>query len=114
MRVHYLEVVTSDVNAVCSTYERLHGLKFGPPDSTLGGARVAKNPGGGLLGIRAPMSDAEAPVVRPYVLVDDIDEAARVAAKCGGVIAHEPMELPGHGKFAIFIQGGIQHGVWQV
>ncbi len=32
----------------------------------------------------------------------------------GGEIAHPPMEIPGHGRFAIFIQGGIHHGLWQV
>ena len=28
-------------------------------------------------------------------------------------IAHPPMELPGHGTFAIYLQGGIHHGLWQ-
>jgi hypothetical protein len=32
----------------------------------------------------------------------------------GGEIAHPPMEIPGHGKFAIFIQGAIQHALWQL
>ena len=29
-------------------------------------------------------------------------------------IAHPPMELPGYGTFAIYIQGGIQFGLWQL
>ena len=53
-------------------------------------------------------------MVRPYWLVDDIDAAAAAAVKAGAEIAHPPMALPGHGKFAIYIQGGIQHGLWQV
>ena len=64
--------------------------------------------------VRAPMHETEEPVVRPYLLVDDIDAAAKAAEEAGGEIAHPPMEIPGHGKFAIFIQGGIHHGVWQV
>ncbi len=28
-------------------------------------------------------------------------------------MAHPPMEIPGHGTFAIYIQGGIHHGFWQ-
>jgi predicted enzyme related to lactoylglutathione lyase len=113
MQVHYLEIVTKDVDAVCATYAKLHGVTFGPGDAGLGGARTAPLPGGGLLGVRAPMHETEEPVVRTYLLVDDIDAAAKAAEEAGGTIAHPPMEIPGHGKFAIFIQGGIHHGVWQ-
>ena len=67
-----------------------------------------------MLGVRAPMHETEEPVVRPYLLVDDIEAAVTAAVKPGGEIAHPPMEIPGHGTFAIFIQGGIHHGLWQV
>ena len=60
------------------------------------------------------MHEAEDPVVRPYLLVDDIEAAVEAAKEAGGEIAHPPMEIPGHGKFAIYIQGGIQTGLWQV
>ena len=83
-------------------------------DAGLGGARTAPLPGGGMLGVRAPMHEAEEPVVRPYLLVNDIEAAVAAAVEQGGEIAHPPMELPGHGTFAIFIQGGIHHGLWQV
>ena len=51
---------------------------------------------------------------RAYVLVDDVDAAAEAAKAAGGEIVHPPMEIPGHGKFAIYVQGGIHHGLWQV
>ena len=70
--------------------------------------------GGGRCGVRAPMHEAEEPAVRPYVLVDDIEAAAEAAKAAGGEIAHPPMEIPGHGKFAIYILGGIHHGLWQL
>jgi predicted enzyme related to lactoylglutathione lyase len=92
----------------------LYGGGFSDPDPVLGNARTAALPSGGLLGVRAPMHETEEPVVRPYVLVDDIDAAAKAAEASGGEIAHPPMELPGHGKFAIYIQGDIHHGLWQV
>ncbi len=114
MQVQYLEIVTPDVDAVCSTFARLHGVNFSEPESGLGKARTAPLPGGGLLGVRAPMHEREKPVVRPYILVDDIDAAAEAAQAAGGEIAHPPMEIPGHGRFAIFIQGGIHHGLWQL
>jgi predicted enzyme related to lactoylglutathione lyase len=114
MQIHYLEIVTNEIDAVCASYAHLHGVSFSDPEAGLGGARTAALANGGLLGVRAPMHETEEPVVRPYLLVDNIDAAAAAAAAAGGEIAHPPMEIPGHGKFAIFIQGGVQHGLWQV
>jgi len=114
MQVHYLEIVTHEVDATCATHEQLHGVKFSKGDPGLGNARTANLANGGIIGVRAPMHESEEPVVRPYVLVKDIDTAAVTAVKAGGEIAHPPMEIPGHGKFAIYIQGGIHHGLWQV
>jgi predicted enzyme related to lactoylglutathione lyase len=66
-----------------------------------------------MVGVRAPMSESEEPVVRPYWLVDNIESAVAAAVEAGGEVAHPPMEIPGHGTFAIYIKGGIQHGLWQ-
>ena len=60
------------------------------------------------------MHEAEETVVRPYWLVGDIEAAVAAAAAAGGEVAHPPMEIPGHGTFAIYIQGGIHHGLWQL
>jgi predicted enzyme related to lactoylglutathione lyase len=114
MKVQYLEIVTPDVDGVCATYATLHGVSFSEPEAGLGNARTASLPGGGLLGVRAPLHETEAPVVRPYILVDDIEAAFRAAQAGGGAVAHPPMEIPGRGMFAIFVQGGIHHGLWQL
>jgi predicted enzyme related to lactoylglutathione lyase len=114
MQVHYLEIVAADAEATCRALEKLHGVHFSAPEAGLGNARTARLGNGGLIGVRAPMHDTETPVVRPYVLVEDIDAAAGAAQEAGGEIAHPPMEIPGHGKFAIYFQGGIQHGLWQL
>ena len=66
-----------------------------------------------MVGVRAPMHETEEPVVRPYWLVDDIEAAVAAAVEAGGKVAHPPMEIPGHGTFAIYIQGGVHHGLWQ-
>ena len=113
MQVQYLEIVTKDVDAVCATYAKLYGVTFGDAKPSLGNARTAPLSDGGRIGVRAPMHEAEEPVVRPYVLVKDIDAAAKAAEEAGAMIAHPPMELPGEGKFAVFIQGDVHHGVWQ-
>jgi predicted enzyme related to lactoylglutathione lyase len=113
MQIHYLEIVTSEVDAVCIAYAAINLVQFGKPDATLGNARTAALPGGGLVGVRAPMHETEQPVVRPYWLVDDIEASVAAAMEVGGELAHPPMEIPGHGTFAIYIQGGIHHGLWQ-
>ena len=114
MQIHYLEIVTGAVDAVCAAYAAAAGVSFGEPDAGLGNARTAALPGGGLVGVRAPMHESEEPVVRPYWLVDDIEAAVAAAVEAGGEIAHPPLEIPGHGTFAIYIQGGIHHGLWQL
>jgi hypothetical protein len=50
-------------------------------------------------------------IVTPEV---DATCAAAEAIERGGTIAHLPLEIHGHGKFAIYIHGGIHHGLWQV
>lgn len=114
MQIHYLEIVTTDVDATCSAYAESAGMEFGEPEAGLGNARTAKGPGGTRVGVRAPMHEAEQPVVRPYWLTDDIDSAVAKAVDAGAEIAHPPLEIPGHGTFAIVTLGGIQHGLWQL
>ena len=113
MQIHYLEIVTRDVDAVCAAYAAANGVQFGKPDAGLGNARTARLAGGGLVGVRAPLHEVEEPVVRPYWLVDDIEAAVAAAVEAGGEVAHAPMEIPGHGTFAIYIHGGVHHGFWQ-
>ena len=114
MQIHYLEVVTKDVDAVCAAYAAANRVLFGEPNARLGNARTAALRGGGLVGVRAPMHESEDPVVRPYWLVDDIGAAIAAAVEAGAEVAHPPLEIPDHGTFAIYIQGGVHHGLWQL
>ncbi len=113
MQVHYLEIITKDVDAVCASYEAVTGVEFSEPVAALGQARTTNLPGGGMLGVRAPLRATEEPVVRPYWLVDDIEGAFATAVKAGAEAAHPSLEIPGIGTFAIYIQGGIDHGLWK-
>lgn len=112
-RIHFLEIVTPDVAATCTALEKVHGLSFGEPVPEFGNARTMSLHGGGRISVRAPMRETEQPVVRPYALVEDIDAAVEAAQAAGAVIALPPMEIPGQGKFAIYILGGIEHGLWK-
>lgn len=113
MKIQYLEIVTPEVEALCHQYSTIYDVTFSEPETNLGGARTAKLDGGGLIGIRGPLRDTETPVVRPYVLIDDIEAAVQSAVESGAEIAMPPMEIPEYGMFAIVIHGGIECGFWQ-
>ena len=113
MGVHYLEIVSNDVDALTGLYERMYGLSFGLPDADLGQARVATRPDGTLVGIRKPLAAHEHPLTRAYVAVDDIQQAVTEAAAHGATIAYPPTRQGQRGTFAIVIQADLQHGLWQ-
>lgn len=114
MRTEYLEIVTPDMDGVCAALEKLHGVSFSEPQPNLGNARTAALEGGGRIAVRAPMHESETPIVRPYLLVDDIEGAVEAATAAGAEIAHPPLEIPGEGTFAIYIQGGVHFGLWKL
>ena len=111
---YYLEIVTADVEAVRRLYSKAYGWRFEAKGPEWGSSFVATLPDGSLCGIRAPMHDQEKPIVRTYLRVNDIEAAVQRAAQLGANIALEPMEIPGHGKIAIYLYGGIEQGLWQV
>ena len=111
--IQYLEIVTPEVDAPCAALEKMHGVTFSEPDMGFGNARKAALRGGGMIGVRGPMRPDEAPVVRPYLLVEDIDGSVESAQAAGGKVAVPPMEIPGQGKFSIYLLGGIDHGLWK-
>lgn len=114
MKVQYLEIVTNEVDAQCELYTQTAGAEFGEPDPALGGAKTASLADGAMVGIRAPMHEAEKPITRGYFLVEDIEAAVAAADKAGALVALPPMPLPGHGTCAIYIKDGIETGLWQV
>jgi predicted enzyme related to lactoylglutathione lyase len=113
MAVHYLEIVSDDVDTLVALYQRMHDLSFGPPDPDLGQARVATGVDGTLVGIRRPLAAHEQPIVRTYVAVEDIQQAVKKAEDSGAIVAYPPTQQGQRGNFAIVIQGGVQHGLWQ-
>jgi uncharacterized protein len=114
MKIHYLEIVTKEADAVCAAYAAAHGVQFGAPESGLGNARTAALSGGGLMGVRAPMHAMEQPVTRAYCLVTDIEAAVKAVVEACGTIAVPPMKIPDYGTCAIYLQGGTEHGLWQL
>ena len=113
MAVHYLEIVSNDVDALIGLYQRMHGLSFGPPEPDLGQARVATQADGALVGIRKPLAAHERPLMRTYFAVEDIQQAVTKAEEAGATTAYPPTRQGNHGTFAIVIQGDVEHGLWQ-
>lgn len=112
--IYYLEIVSADPTASRDLYAEAYGWEFGQAVAELGNAFVTTLPGGSLCAIRASMSEQEKPVVRTYLRVADIDQAVETAAKLGAMIALGSTEIPGRGKIAIYIHGGIEQGIWQL
>ena len=112
--VHYLEIVTPDVEAACRLYAEVHGWRFEPMGPELGQAWVAALPGGSRCGIRAPLHPEEKPIVRTYLRVADLKAATLAAEGLGAKTLLDFMELPGQGSISIQEIGGIQQGLWQV
>ena len=111
--IHYLEIVSDDADGLIALYQRMHGLSFGAPDADLGQARVATQADGGLVGIRKPLAAHEHAIVRAYVAVEDMQRAVKAAEERGATIAYPPTRQGQRGTFAIVIQGGVEHGLWQ-
>lgn len=113
VHVRYLEIVSADPTATCEALEAAHGVEFGEPVAELGNARTLQLAGGDRIGVRGKLRPDEAPVVRPYLLVADIESAVKKAEAAGAKVAVPPLEIPGQGTFAIYVLAGVEHGLWK-
>jgi predicted enzyme related to lactoylglutathione lyase len=108
-----LEIVSEDADTLTTLYQRVHGLSFSPADADLGQARAATQTDGTLVGIRKPLASHEQPIMRTYLAVEDILQAVATAEESGATLAYPPTRQGSRGTFAIVIQGGVEHGLWQ-
>jgi hypothetical protein len=65
------------------------------------------------VGIRRPLRAREHPIMRTYLAVEDIQQAVKQAEKQGATTAYPPIRQGQRGTFAIVVQGGVEHGLWQ-
>ena len=107
MQIQYLEIVTGKVDETCVALASLTAASFSAPNPLFGNVRIADPSGGGRMCVRALMRPDEAPVVRPYMRVDSIEKAAAAIEAAGGTFAMTATDMPGEGKFAIYLLGGI-------
>ncbi|MCL1080029.1 hydroxylase [Parashewanella spongiae] len=114
IQVNYLEIITPNVDQVCTSYSETLQVSFSEAIAELGGARTAALNSGDTLGIRTPMHDAEEPTTRPYYLVDDIKITVSEAENSGAQVLVPPMKTSHRSQCAIVSFDSIQNGFWQV
>ena len=102
---YYVEHDTSDVEATRALLEAAHGWKFGDPDLALGGSIVAKLPGGGRCGVRAPLRPDESPVTRVYVRVESVARTVTRARKRGAEIVRQSTCTACHAPYTVYLYG---------
>lgn len=66
MIIHYLEIVSLDVDAACNAHEIAHSVSFRLPDDLPGGAKTCVLSDDSIVGVRGQLRDTDEPVVRPY------------------------------------------------
>jgi len=114
MQIHYLEIVCPNPKETSQTLSAIHNVTFEEPNELFGNAYMAKMPNGSRIGIRASMHESEVPVTRPYFLCPDIKSAIKTLEASGALIMHPPLEMPGEGTFAIYMENDIQYGLWEI
>ncbi len=112
--IQYLEIVTPEAEALRDFYSQSYGWVFSEATPEFGNAFFTTQSNGSLWGIRVPLRESEEPIIRIYLRVSDIEKSVRRAEDLGATIALEPTEIPGRGEFAIYLLGGIEHGIWQI
>jgi hypothetical protein len=99
----WYDLMTPDVKSAAAFYEKVIGWKVadsGMPGMdywiiTINGDQV-----GGMMP-PPPMAKNDPPVWNGYIHSDDVDADSKKAAKLGGKIFQEPMDIPGVGRFSV-------------
>lgn len=112
----HIELNTSDVAKAKSFYGALFDWKLAdtpmpPPMGTYTTIDVGEGTGGGML--KHPMPGAPSAWI-PYVVVDNVSEAAQKAKSLGAEIVREKTEVPNMGWFSIIVDPtGATLGLWE-
>jgi predicted enzyme related to lactoylglutathione lyase len=111
----HVELNTTDIGKAKSFYSTLFGWQLRDEemgnDVTYTMIDVGEGTGGGMMTHPIPGAPS---VWLPYVLVDDINAATEKARSLGAQVVREPMEVPGAGWLAIFLDPtGAALGMWQ-
>ncbi len=110
----WIDLDTSDPERARAFYAALFGWEFEEGGPEYGGYAQITKDGHQIGGIMPHQGDGPADMWSVYLAVTDANAAAARVATAGGQVIVEPMEIPGMGRFAFFLDpagGGI--GAWQ-
>lgn len=111
----HVELNTQDLPKAKEFYGKLFDWKTQDMDTGPGGTYTVINPGEGTGGgmMKHPMPGAPS-MWLAYVLVDDLDAATAKARSLGANIIKEATEVPGMGRFSIFLDPtGAALALWE-
>jgi predicted enzyme related to lactoylglutathione lyase len=113
--VAFFEIISDDHERAQRFYAELFGWTA-DGDPAMGGYGLVDTGNGenGIGGGIGPSSDDDAPGVRIYMRVDDLDGYLDRAEKLGATRVVPPMDLPsGYGRIAVFADpDGNKVGLW--
>ncbi|NHC44937.1 VOC family protein [Motilibacter aurantiacus] len=113
--VAFFEVTSPDHERAQRFYAQLFGWQVAADEEMGGYGLVDTGAGDGAIGGGiGPVEEGDAPGVRVYVRVDDLEQQLRRAEQLGGTALVPPTELPGgFGRFALLADpDGNTVGLW--
>jgi predicted enzyme related to lactoylglutathione lyase len=111
----WVDLASADIDASKKFYAGLFGwTAHVSPEPEAGGYTMFKKDGKEVAGVAPKMSDDQPEVWTTYVSVDDAKATAAKAAKAGGRILMEPMEVMSSGTMAVLMDpSGAVIALWQ-
>lgn len=102
------ELLTDNPDKAIAFYKEIAGYTVKPMGSEMGDYNVLEADGKGRAGVMKKMMGDTPNMWLPYVQVTNVDHTADKAKKLGSTIVAGPQDIPGIGRFAVFIdpQGG--------
>jgi len=109
----YVDIGSPDVDATASFYSALFGWAVEDLGPEAGGYRMARIGGDDVAGI-GPAQNPGPPFWTTYFTVADPDETAKKVEAAGGSVLAPPMDIPGGGRIAVFMDPhGAAFSVWR-
>jgi predicted enzyme related to lactoylglutathione lyase len=115
----WIDLATTDLKAAKAFYAEIFGWNIKDQDAgdagTYAEAFVGDKVVGGLYELNQEMRDQGIPPHwASYILVENVDEKAKLVTQLGGTLVREPFDVMDHGRMAVALDpGGAAFCLWQ-
>jgi predicted enzyme related to lactoylglutathione lyase len=102
--IHWSELITGDVEAAKSFFEKVAGWQINEmsmPNGTYNVCMAGEKPVAGIMSGEMMGQPDHPPAWMTYIAVTDVDAACSTAGKAGGEILKTPFDVPGVGRIAM-------------